>query len=154
MDTRLRIFQYKIINNVLYLNKKLFKFGKTESPLCTFCKIKDETPLHLFYECSQTQSLFSELQALYANKISLPAITPQSAIFGITEKIENCALINHLLLIFKFYIYNAKISGFLNIRLLKSTIVKVREIEKNLSKDEPKKLLKFRRKWQVINDIL
>ena len=37
-DSYLRCFNYKIINNVLYLNKKLFQFGKTQSPLCSFCQ--------------------------------------------------------------------------------------------------------------------
>ena len=36
IDTDLRIFQYKILNNVLYLNKKLFKFEIVSSPLRSF----------------------------------------------------------------------------------------------------------------------
>ena len=52
-NTRLQVFQYKILNNVLYLNKMLFRFGKIDSPLCSFCKMIDETPLHLFYNCSK-----------------------------------------------------------------------------------------------------
>ena len=27
LETKIRIFQYKLLNNVLYLNKKLFQFG-------------------------------------------------------------------------------------------------------------------------------
>ena len=48
-DSTLRAFQFKLLNNVLYLNKMLFKFGKSGSPLCSFCNVKDETPYHLFY---------------------------------------------------------------------------------------------------------
>ena len=33
-DSRLQVFQYKLLSNVLYLNKMLFKFGKIDSPLC------------------------------------------------------------------------------------------------------------------------
>ena len=43
-------FQYKILNNILYLNKKLFTFQKSTSPLFPFCKLSDETVLHLFKE--------------------------------------------------------------------------------------------------------
>ena len=32
----------------------LFKFDKIGSPLCSFCNLKDETPYHLFCECSHT----------------------------------------------------------------------------------------------------
>ena len=35
-NSHLRCFNYKIINNVLYLNKRLFQFGKTQSSLCSF----------------------------------------------------------------------------------------------------------------------
>ena len=151
VDTRIRIFQYKIINNVLYLNKMLFKFGKAESPLCTFCKANDETPLHLFYECAQTQTLFSNLLSLLREKISVPRVTPQSAMLGITDKIENSILINHIILIFKYYVYNARKSGYLNICLLKNSIFNVMETERNLCKDDPKKLRNFRRKWRPMN---
>ena len=43
VDTKLRVFQYKILNNILLVNKMLFKFRKVESPLCSFCKAEDET---------------------------------------------------------------------------------------------------------------
>ena len=65
LDSNLRIFQYKLLNNILYLNKMLFKFGKVTSPLCSFCKLEDETPLHLFYFCSKTQILWNHLQQLF-----------------------------------------------------------------------------------------
>ena len=39
-DTKLRVFQYKILNNILFMNKTLFKFRKVKSPLCFFCKVK------------------------------------------------------------------------------------------------------------------
>ena len=37
INTNLRIFQYKVLHNILYLNKMLYKFGKKVSPLCSFC---------------------------------------------------------------------------------------------------------------------
>ena len=49
VDTNLRIFQYKILNGVLYLNEKLFRFITISFPLCFFWQSENETPLHLFY---------------------------------------------------------------------------------------------------------
>ena len=37
IDTTLRSVQYKILNNVLFLNKKLHIFGITNTALCSFC---------------------------------------------------------------------------------------------------------------------
>ena len=64
IDTNLHMFQYEILNNVLYLNEKLFKFKIVSSPLCSFCNSGNETPKHLFYSCNQTKSLWSKLQEL------------------------------------------------------------------------------------------
>ena len=38
-NTYMRSFQYKILNNVLFLNKKLHIFGIRTSPLCSFCNL-------------------------------------------------------------------------------------------------------------------
>ena len=35
----MRSFQYKILNNILYLNKKLHIFGIKSSPLCSLCNL-------------------------------------------------------------------------------------------------------------------
>ena len=59
-DTRLQVFQYKLLNIVLYLNKMLFRFGKIDSPLCSFCKMTEETPLHLFYNCIKRKLLWDQ----------------------------------------------------------------------------------------------
>ena len=39
LDCYVRSFYYKVLNNVLYLNKKLFIFGKSSPPLCCFAKM-------------------------------------------------------------------------------------------------------------------
>ena len=44
LETKIRIFQYKLLNNVLYLNKKLFQFGIISQSKCSFCELYDETP--------------------------------------------------------------------------------------------------------------
>ena len=44
VNTNLRVFQYNILNNVLYLNEKLIRFKKISYPLCSFCQSENETP--------------------------------------------------------------------------------------------------------------
>ena len=39
IDTNLRMSQYKILNNFLFLNNSLFKFEKVQSPLCFFATL-------------------------------------------------------------------------------------------------------------------
>ena len=149
-DSTLRAFQFKLLNNVLYLNKMLFKFGKSGSPLCSFCNVKDETPYHLFYECSHTISLWNQLRHFLSNSLNIPLLTPQSAIFGFINQKENFLIINHLLFIFKFYIYNSRSSSKLNIEYLKTIIYKTRNIELEVSKTETINNQKYNNKRQSI----
>ena len=127
-------FQYKILNNVLYLNKKLFKFRKSTSPLCPFCKLSDETVLHLFYECNIILNLWNELVLFFENEFTLFDLTPQAAFLGFLNVDSELLLIqNHLLLIFKIYIYNSRRSESLKIKSL------IREITKVKTQNQKKK---------------
>ena len=110
-DSTLRAFQSKLLNNVPYLNKLRFKFGKSGSPLYSFCNVKGETPYHLFYDCSHTIFLWNQLCHFLSNSLNIPQFTPQSTIFGFINRKENFLIINHLLFIFKFYIYNSRSSS-------------------------------------------
>ena len=62
----MRCFQYKIINNILFLKKRnLFIFGISETPLCSDCHTKKEATFHIFFECCKTQSLWEELRKFF-----------------------------------------------------------------------------------------
>ena len=71
IDTNLRIVQHKILNNTLKLNEKLFKFKIISSLLCSLCNLENENPIHLFYSCNQTISLWPKLQELMNSEILL-----------------------------------------------------------------------------------
>ena len=57
-----RNFQYKILHNILYLNKMLFTFGKIKIHLCSFCHSYDETIKHIFLECICVKQLWNQLR--------------------------------------------------------------------------------------------
>ena len=101
--SHLRCFNYKIINDVLYLNEKLFQFGKCQSPLCSFCFTEAEATLHVFHKCSVTKILWNQLLLFFETDLDFPDLTPQAALFGfINESDNNLNIIqNHILLILK-----------------------------------------------------
>ena len=111
------MFHYKILHNIIYAKKVLSKFGKVTSPRCYFCKLHDETIMHPFYDCLIVKELRNQLKSIPSNNLIFPICTPQSAIFGFWEldTNEQHLILNHLLLIFKIYIYNARATGYLNI---------------------------------------
>ena len=63
-ESQMRIFQYKIPNDVLYLNKLLYKMKIVKSPLRYFCREQNETLIHLFCKCKVTLDYWSNLEAL------------------------------------------------------------------------------------------
>ena len=144
-DSTLSAFQFKLLKNVLYLNKRFFKFGKSGSTLCSFCNVKYETPCHLFYDCSHTISLWNQLRYFLSNSLNIHLLTSQSASFGFINKKENFLIISHLL-----YIYNSRCSSKLNSEYLKSIIYKTRNIELEVSKTETIRNQKYIDKWQPI----
>ena len=114
-DTYIRSFQYNILNNILYLNKKLHIFEIKSSPLFSFYNLYDETPFHIFYECDHVKYLWSDLVQCVQNTLILPTLTPETAILGILHSVSNKSFfehnkifINHILLIFKLYVYKSR----------------------------------------------
>ena len=106
ITTKCYSFQYRVLNNVLYLDKIILKFGKVKSPFFLFCKSAEETIINLFSECLCAQNIWNQAQIFFSGYITIPDVTPQSAIFGFTDtSIEHFLLINHLLLIYKCYLY-------------------------------------------------
>ena len=120
------------------------------SLLCSFCNVKDENPYHLFYERSHRISLWNQLRHFLYDFLNIPLSTTQSAISGFINQKENVLIINHLLFIFKFYIYNSRSSSKLNIEFLKTIIYKTRKIELELGKTEAMRNQKYINKWQPI----
>ena len=58
-------------------------------------------------------------------KIDLPVNTPQSAIFGFLNYENNSDIIYHLLLIFKYYLFNSREHKKFRLEVLKKKIVKI-----------------------------
>ena len=42
VDTTIRVFQYKLLNDVLFLNKVLYRFGISQNSLCFFCSLEEK----------------------------------------------------------------------------------------------------------------
>ena len=84
------------------------------------------------------------------NDISLPILTPQTAIFGFINGIENSVykIINHVLLIFKLHVYQSRERGTLELSRLMNEIKKVKLQEKKIAQNHEKKLEQYNIKWE------
>ena len=134
-NSHFRSFNYKIIKNVLYLNERFFQFGKTRFPLCSFCHNEVETTLHVFHKCSVTKTLWYQLSLFFETDLNFPDLTPQATLLGfIIESEYNLNILqNHILLIFKLYIYQSREGGVLNLNSLIKNVIKVKKLERKIS---------------------
>ena len=118
-NTYLRSFQYKILRNILFVNKNLYLFGITKSPLCFYCNTIDETLIHLRCECNSTKCLWLQLNWCFHSDLKFPILTPQAAVLGLfNDSVSNIHLINDILLLFKLYINKCRNKYRLNINEL------------------------------------
>ena len=109
-DSRTRVFQYRLLNNVLYFNDQLYKMKLVVTPLCSLCNKFTENAIHFFSECRSTQTLWNKVQHWLHPNIELLPLNPQNAMIGFFEAPNSSDLnvTNHILLIFKQALYNKR----------------------------------------------
>ena len=130
-DTYTRVFQYRILNNVLFLNEKLFQFGLADTNLCSFCRNSPENLMHLYTICPSTTQLWVDLKQALEPFLDIDDLRPQSALLGFYSEPHQPPnlLLNHLLLIFKIYIYNSRNKHTVNINELIEKIKHTAQLE-------------------------
>ena len=86
---KVKEFHWKSLNNVIYTEKKLKQFQKSNG-LCKICKIKDEDIVHLLYECKYPKYLWQHIEILLQNIIDQTfKISKNTAILGIDKHVAN-----------------------------------------------------------------
>ena len=155
IDTSTRIFQYKILNNILYLNNRLYKMTITESPLCSLCGDDLETILHFFCHCSITQNLWTQMQNWLSNILDIPELTSKIVILGKCPcQGATDILINHIILMFKKFLYtHRKSTTQVAFVALKHYIAYTQKIEQTITRKNGKLTLHFK-KWNPIIELL
>ena len=108
-DLYSRIFHYKILNNILYLNNHLHQFKIVSTPLCSLCSSVNETVFHLFRECRLTIKLWKIVQKWSTTVgLVLPDLNAKDSMLGFLTTKGNLLLENHVLLIFNMFLYRNK----------------------------------------------
>ena len=120
-------FKYKTLHNTLYLKRKLYIFGKIDSPLCSIYHSNHETVSRLFCDCVGVRQLWSQPRTFFSTDLNLPLLMPQTAIFGFLAEINICIfkITKHSMSIFKMYIYTSQETGSVDIIRLINEIKKI-----------------------------
>ena len=61
ISTKLRDFQYRLLNQAVITNTHLFKWKIIQADLCTFCEEQPESILHLLVKCKHSQLIWNKL---------------------------------------------------------------------------------------------
>ena len=121
----------------------LFKFGKVISWWCSFSELHDETIMHLFYDCLIVRRIWNQLKSVLSNNLHFPINRECHLqilgfrLWGIDTKEH--LILNHLLLIFKMYIYNSRTTGYLNKSHLLMYIKDIKDTQNKLCEIDAKR---------------
>ena len=109
IDSHTRIFQYKILNNILFVNNRLFKMNIVNSELCSFCETEPETIIHLLCSCRKVKKLWSSVQQWCSKCFSLPDLSPKTAVLGFLEMLEHISTKTSFYSFFKKFVYEKRV---------------------------------------------
>ena len=104
-ESKLRVFQFKLVHRRISTNRYLFKVGLSSSEQCTFCENTSESLLHLFWECPKTKVFWNEVIKWLGNFscLSTKRFSPQLCLGFVDDTTD--LLLHHALLIARYHIF-------------------------------------------------
>ena len=100
----------------------------------------------------QFYQIWLQLNRHFHSDLKFPKLTPQTAILGIfNDSVSNIHLINHILLLFKLYIYKSRNKYQIKIHELLANILNIKKLEKVTAFGNVKKLAAYNKKWDITN---
>ena len=151
-ETKIREFQYKVLNNIVFTNEKIFRLKMTDSPLCAFCKREVKSFEHLFFFCDVTKTFCGEALCSWLGecRVEFQPFTIMDIFFGVFKTEDDFILLNHLILTAKFYIYKCKLN-IVNpsLRVYKAKIRDVYQVEKTIATKQ-NQLTRHFQKWKKL----
>ena len=121
------------MQSAIVTNKKLIQYGIRKDAKCTFCNLHIETLLVLFYDCSYTAMVYTEVTTVIEQLVPQAQIQMPSVSEVIFNEIHpNANGIEYLLfLVAKYHIFWKRCAGVIpNIREYKNEIELIRDIGK------------------------
>ena len=155
-DTKILTLQYRFIHRIYYTNSLLMKCKLIEHEECTFCSASKESLMHVLWECTHIQNIWSCLLQSIKNKYGIDIErSPKHFIFGFYKSSPLSGL-NMIILLIKKYITLSR--QYKVLPSWESCLIYLKNYRKvdyrcmySLSPNAAKKL---KEKWESINLIL
>ena len=156
-STKLQLFQFKLLSKKLVTNVHRNRWHKEIPPECTFCHRKNETVIHLLWECEKSQIIWNALTRwlAYICKIEI-SFDAKKVIINDTKKLNRNSIkatkqnrfVDLLILITKQYIYACKcLEKNPNTNIILQKLAEMYIAEKQIALQE-NKIKKFERIWE------
>ena len=158
-STRLRFFHFKIVNRITSTNVFLNKIGIIDNDNCSFCKIEQETIVHLFWECPNVQEFIQQINPMLVLNSSERRTNVERCSIPINSEswffLSDLSSIQILIIsLAKLVIHEARMKENLpSVVQLKYKIQMEAEIEKYRSK-QVGKTISFEDKWKCLRHLL
>ena len=149
-ETFVQCFQFKILNDILFLNSRLAKIGRTPSDLCTFCQAHQETLEHFFYQCPYSIDFWTKFENFWL-RITKEQIKLDynNIILGILD--QRFSLLNYCIILGKLYLWKCRKNNQIPFFLPFEEIVKEKyKTEKLIASQNNLALKKFQAKWDPV----
>ena len=159
-ETKFRVFQFKILHRRIATNDFPCKIGIKQVDFCSFCEETTETLVHLLWNCKYTQAFWKKHYLdVSKNWMSQKIVNRKDSVFppflclGLVENVSN-ALLHHLLLIARQYIYTCKLKNSIpRLQVYFQLLLTSMKIEKKIALADST-LNCFERKWSPLKDAL
>ena len=148
VETKLRMFHYKIVHRFLATNYYLKKVKIKDADLCDHCGRAVETSIHLFWECEYAQSIWRDLRNWLATIYDIgPLLNARNILLGAKIPTHH-RLLNHIFLLAKWHIYSSKYQNIKpSFNHLQRVIMQHYIIEKSISSHNDQMKNVFEKKW-------
>ena len=98
-ETKLSMFQYKILHNILLTNSLLYKMGKVDTPKCPHCEHASQDIKHMFLNCQYVKDFWRCFHNWYSCGCSRLNLKQAEILYGEST-------LNDILIVAEFNIYS------------------------------------------------
>ena len=110
-ETRLSIFQYTIIHDILPTNSLSFKMKIPGTKKCPLCQDQIHDIRHLFVKCPFVNTSWHHFHKWFTFDNDLKrSVTPTEILYGVINRKKLNIALNHIVIINKFNIYYSNVN--------------------------------------------
>ena len=110
-ETKLSIFQYKIIHDILPTNSLLFKRKIIDTTKCPLCQDQIHDIRRMIVKCLFVITFWHHFHKWYTFGDDLKrSLSPTEILYGVIRRKKLNIALNHIVIIAKFHIYKSNIN--------------------------------------------